>query len=82
VKVHRTKIVMINPKHHTVLVFKNFASFPTCIFSDKFDTMSNVVETTIIGNITELIIFPTMMIENSNTGSINVMVAICPSGTY
>ena len=71
-----TNIVIINPKHHTELDLKNFANFPTCTLSDKFDTISNAVETTIIGNITRFTKLPIIIIEKNSTGCITVIVSI------
>lgn len=73
-----TNIVITKLTIQIALDLKNFASFPTCTLSDKFDTISNIVEIITIGKITIFTRLPIITIENNNIGCITVIVATCP----
>lgn len=53
-----TKTVIINPKNHVILDFKNLDSFPICTLSDKLDIIPRAVAIKVRGKINNVIEFP------------------------
>lgn len=77
-----TKIVIITPRLHVTLDFKKLESFPICTLSDKFEIIPNDVAISVIGSITNVIVFPIKTTANIISGCINVTDAIFPCSRH
>lgn len=74
-----TKMLITIPKNQVIPDFKNFANFPICILSDKFDIIPIAVAIREIGSINNVIIFAINIIEKIINGCINVTDTVLPS---
>lgn len=73
-----TKIVIINPKNHVIPDLKKLESFPIWTLSDKLEIIPKTVAISVIGSITNVIVFPIKTTANIINGCIKLTDATFP----